>query len=246
MESLLFRENPNVCTCPKSPRLTGGVALDTSSLDAPTLYFSLFEDTYEGHLTSMILVADHLGCTCDVVTTLKDFGYDGCIEMSVDYSHLYCYLADQRLLWMPKSGPVTKDDVKEHFIANVSSLVALDPGSQPMPGECIIFVIFSGSRLFIYRFLECNNKSKSLIVFFFHFIERECLVAQSYSGTPVLLESSETVLRLSLDAPHQNEELCRNQPLPPVTYTVYFAKVSVMEGQSCSNNLKLCQVKVII
>ena len=70
-----FRKNPGACSCPKSPQLSGAVALDTSSLDGPTIYFSLSGTTYEGHKSTSILAADHMGCSCEVVTTLSNFDY---------------------------------------------------------------------------------------------------------------------------------------------------------------------------
>ena len=69
-------------------------------------------------------------------------------------------------------------------------------------------------------------------------------MVENYNGTASLIQNSETAMKLQLDPPKRRDNLCRSQPLPPVVYTVYFAPVSHLEEESCSNNLRLCEAKV--
>ncbi|XP_042860873.1 proto-oncogene tyrosine-protein kinase ROS-like [Penaeus japonicus] len=140
MQDVFSQERNYECTCSKNPSLVGGVALDTTNLTHPALYFVAGGSTSEIPKTTVVYKTDLHGCDCEPVFVPEDFGYGPCVEIAVDFAHLYCYVGvNQTLLWLPKTGTVSAESLHAQYLYNATSLIPLDLATQPMPEpDCLI------------------------------------------------------------------------------------------------------------
>ncbi|ROT69853.1 putative proto-oncogene tyrosine-protein kinase ROS [Penaeus vannamei] len=139
VQDVFSQERDLECTCSKNPSLMGGAALDTTNLTHPALYFVAGGGVGETPKTTVVYKTDLHGCDCEPVFVPEDFGYGPCVEIAVDFAHLYCYVGvNQTLLWLPKTGTVSADSLRAQYLYNATSLIPLDLATQPMPDpDCL-------------------------------------------------------------------------------------------------------------
>ncbi|KAK8754621.1 hypothetical protein OTU49_016899, partial [Cherax quadricarinatus] len=140
LQNVFSEERSSDCNCMTTPRLGGGIALDTSNTSDLSLYFVASQPLLEPLRTTTVYKTDLSGCFCEAIFVPEDYGYGACTEIAVDYAYLYCFMAsNQTLLWLPKRGIEKPEDLHSQPLHNTTSLIPVDLAIQPMPdAECLV------------------------------------------------------------------------------------------------------------
>nr|XP_053630990.1 proto-oncogene tyrosine-protein kinase ROS-like isoform X2 [Cherax quadricarinatus] len=86
LQNVFSEERSSDCNCMTTPRLGGGIALDTLNTSDLSLYFVASQPPLEPLKTTTVYKTDLSGCFCEAIFVPEDYGYDAECLVTSNYT----------------------------------------------------------------------------------------------------------------------------------------------------------------